>query len=72
MARAGQDSLMPNTLTGWRSQILLAGWEQKAANAICSNIQTGFSADNRKHRGLVLPLLISISFTLIGDMALSR
>lgn len=59
-----------NTQAGWRSQIPLAAWALMTAIAVCCNVLIGYCAGNRKHRALhiVLPFVISVSFTLIGDI----
>ncbi|SDR27871.1 hypothetical protein SAMN05443245_4195 [Paraburkholderia fungorum] len=59
-----------NTRAGWRTQIPLAAWALMAVIAICCNLLMGFCAGSRKRTALliVLPLVISISFTLISDI----
>jgi hypothetical protein len=59
-----------NTQAGWRNQIPLAAWALMIAIAICCNILIGYCTANNRHRAslLVLPFVISVSFTLIGDI----
>ncbi|NML35131.1 bestrophin-like domain [Paraburkholderia antibiotica] len=59
-----------NTQAGWRNQIPVAAWALMVAIAICCNVLIGYSAGNRRHRAslMVLPFVISVSFTLIGDV----
>jgi hypothetical protein len=59
-----------NTRAGWRTQIPLSAWALMAVIAICCNLLMGYCAGSRKRTALliVLPLVISISFTLISDI----
>ncbi|SMG57924.1 bestrophin-like domain [Paraburkholderia susongensis] len=59
-----------NTQAGWRNQIPLAAWGLMAVIAACCNLLVGYCAGRKKHGALLfmLPFVIAVSFTLIGDI----
>ena len=59
------------TQAAWWNRIPTAAWALMAAIAICSNVLVGYAAHRTKTgiiHGLVLPLVLAISFLLIADI----
>jgi hypothetical protein len=59
-----------NTQASWRSQIPVAAWGMMAVIAACCNLLIGYCAGSRRRGALLfmLPFVIAVSFTLIGDI----
>jgi len=63
------------TQAAWWNRIPIAAWALMAAIAICCNVLVGYCAQNVKAEGimlLILPLIVSIAFFLIADIASPR
>ncbi len=59
------------TQAAWLNRIPMAAWGLMAAIAICCNLLIGYGARRGEAKGillLVLPLILSISFTLIANI----
>jgi hypothetical protein len=59
------------TQAAWWNRIPIAAWGLMATIAICCNLLIGYGARNAKaeaHLLVVLPLVVSISFSLIADI----
>ena len=74
LAVAGMNDVLNRqgyTQAAWWNRIPIAAWSLMAAIAICSSAMVGFGARNAKAESrllLILPLVISIAFFLIGDL----
>ena len=59
------------TQAAWWNRIPPEAWGMMAAIAVCCNVLVGYGARQAKAQGilmLVLPLVVSISFSLIADI----
>jgi hypothetical protein len=60
-----------HTQAAWLNRIPMAAWGLMAAIAICCNLLIGYGARRGEAKGVllfVLPLILSISFTLIANI----
>ena len=59
------------TQAAWWNRIPTPAWALMGAIAVCSNLLLGYTArrrDGKATRFFILPLLVSVSFFLIGDL----
>jgi hypothetical protein len=74
LAVAGMNDVLNSrgyTQAAWLNRIPIAAWGLMIAIAICSNLLIGYGARRGQAKAillLVLPLIVSISFSLIADI----
>jgi hypothetical protein len=74
LALSGMKDVL-NTQAAWWNRIPPEAWGMMVAIAVCCNLLVGYGARQAKAQGilmLVLPLVVSISFSLIADIDSAR